>query len=215
MSATNFDDFKDLFFADQSLEELAKTLHGSKTEPWSLFISAFTDSQKNDLDAAKASLHEILKIPDSESRVRLLAWRSLRALGEQPPAKVASEVQGVICELHNEAGIGTIAAYADGTARWLGARGRITIWDASYGDAHIDSLIRGLMKSSEFIVGTTSPHETHHSPEPPMDYFRVSVLTFTGVHMKEVFGPDITIDDQMTPLLTGSVDMLEALSAKL
>lgn len=215
MTTTNFDDFKGLFFADQTLEELAKTLQGSRTEPWSLFISAFADSQQNDLEAAKASLHRMLAIPESESRVRLLAWRSLRAFGEQPPAITATDVQGVISELHNEAGIGTIAAYADGSARWLGGGGRITIWDASYSDAHIDALIRGLMNSAKLIVDSTEPRETHQSPEPPMDYFRVSVLTFGGVHVKEVFGPDITIDDPMTPLLTGSVDMLEALSAKL
>ncbi len=214
MSTPNFEDFKDLFFADQSLAEMAKTLQGSRTEPWSLFTAAFASSQQDDLAAAKELLYRILAIPNAESRVRLLAWRSLRSFGERP-TEDASEVQGVICELHNQAGIGTIAAYADGTARWLGAGGRITIWDASYSDAHIDALIRGLMNSARQIVDSSPLQETHQSPETPIDYFRVSVLTFGGVHVKEVFGPDITIDDPMTPLLTGSVDMLEALSAKL
>ncbi len=215
MTTTNFDDFKGLFFADQSLAELAKTLQGSKSEPWSLFTSAFASWQENDLEETKESLRKILAIPGSESRVQLLTWRSLRALGERPAAQVASEVQGVICELHNEAGVGTIAAYTDGSARYLGGKGRITIWDASDSDAHIESLIKGILRSSEFLVRDTRPQETHQSPEPPINHFRVSVLTFGGVHVKEVFGPDINEDHSLAPLLLGSVDILEALSAKL
>jgi hypothetical protein len=212
---TTFDDFKILFFADQTLEQIAVTLQGAKTEPWSLFAEALEKSQQGDKEAARSALHRISSNEALESRVRLLAWKSLRDLGESPPAEIANVVHGVICELHNESGVGTIAAYADRSARWLGGQGRVTIWDARDADSHVDALITGLMKSATSIATDTPAQETHQSPEPSLNYFRVTVLTFGGLHVAEVFGPEINEAHPLFSLLVGSVDLVEALTAKL
>ena len=212
MTTSTFDDFKVLFFADQTLEQIAQTLQGAKTEPWSLFIVALENLRQGDEEAAKSALHRILSIEPLEARVLLLAWKSLRALGESPSPEITNVVQGVVCELHNETGVGTIAAYSDRSARWLGAKGRITIWDARDTDAHIDALITGLMKSAAPIAIETPGQETHQATEPPLNYFRVTVLTFGGVHVTEVFGPEIDGAHPLLPLLVGSVDLVEALT---
>jgi len=95
---------------------------------------------------AKADLRQLLNSP--ETRVRLWAWRALRDLGDKPDPNAADKVQGVVCELSNEAGVGTIAAYEDGRARWLGGQGGATIWEAPGSDPEIDKAVRDLLQAA-------------------------------------------------------------------
>ena len=217
-SPTTFGDFKVLFFADQSLEEITQKVETTSPapadDPSSLFASALAESHKGKVEEAKKDLKRVLTIPDGESRIRLWAWKALRELGERPPANVADEVHGVVCELHNEAGVGTIAAYSDGRARWLGGQGKVTVWEAPGSDAEISALIRKLLKSAEPLVKTTLASDKHKSSEPKLNYFRVSILTYGGIHIVEVFGPEIDEKHPIAPVFIGSVNLLDALSKR-
>jgi hypothetical protein len=217
-SPTTFEDFKVLFFADQSLEEITqkveKTSPAAPDDPWSLFASALAESRKGKLVEARQDLKRVLTIPDGESRIRLWAWKALRDLGERPPANIADEVQGVVCELHNEAGVGTIAGYSDGRARWLGGQGKITAWEAPGSDAEISARIRNLLRAAELLVKTTPASDKHKSTELKLDYFRASILTYGGIHVVEVFGPEIDDKHPITPVLIASVHLLDALNKK-
>ena len=215
-SPSNLADFKDLFFADQPLEEITKRVEATGPEgpnnPWTLFGSAVAASRQSKGEEARQYLKQALAIPDLESRIKLWAWKGLRELGEQPPADVADEVQGVVCELHNEAGVGTIAAYADGRARWLGGQSEITVWDAPGTNAEISALIGDLLRDSEQLVKSAPLSEKHKTPEPNLDHFRVSILTYSGVRTVEVFGPEIDESHPVATVLTGSVKLLDALA---
>lgn len=217
-SPSTFEDFKVLFFADESLEEIANkvetTSPSAVDDPWSLFASALANSRQRKVEGAKKALRQVLAIPHGESRIRLLGWTALRGLGEQPPANLANQVHGVVCELHNETGVGTIAAYSDGRARWLGGQGKVTVWEAPNRDAEISTLIRNLLKSAQPLVKTTPVSHRHKSSEPKLNYFRVSILTYGGIHIAEVFGPEIDEKHPMAPLLIGSVNLLDALSKR-
>lgn len=214
-SPTSFADFKALFFGDQSLEEVVKgvkpTSPAPKNDPWSLFASALAASRQGKSAEAKRILKQVLAIPDGESRTRLWAWKALREMGEAPPASVADEIQGVVCELHNEAGVGTIAAYLDGRARWLGGQGKVTVWEAPGSDAEITTLIQELLKSAEPLVKTASVSDRHKTPEPKLNYYRVTILTYGGVRTVEVFGPEIDQDHPIAPVFAASVNLLDAL----
>ncbi len=214
-SPTTFGDFKVLFFADQSLEEIAQKVETTSPapadDPWFLFASALAESRKGKVEEAKRDLKRVLIIPDAESRIRLWAWKALREFGERPPANVVDEVHGVVCELHNEGRVGTIAAYSDGRARWLGGQGRVTVWEAPGGDAEISALIRNLLNSAEPLVKTTPASDRHKSTEPELNYFRVSILTYGGIHIVDVFGPEIDEKHPIAPVFIGSVNLLDAL----
>lgn len=211
-------DFKALFFADQSLQqvsEMAKpTGPAGPNDPWPLFAAALAASRQGNVDQAKNDLKKILDIPDGESRVQLWAWRALRDLGEKPPAEIADQIQGVVCELHNEAGVGTIAAYVDGRARWHGGPDKMTVWDAAGTDAAIDRQIYDLLKAAEPLVNGAPLSNDHKTPEPAAEHFRVSILTFGGIRTIEVYGPEIVEDHPVAPVLLNSVKLLDALGKK-
>ena len=208
-----------MLFADQPLEEVLKHMEhrppeGEANNPFSLWVSFLAASQKGQLQEAKKYLGQVLVLPDTESRVRLWTWKALRELGERPSPKVGTEVQGVICELHNEAGVGTIAAYSDGRARWIGGQGAVTVWEAPGTDVELSNRIRELLKSVEPLLRTAPATEKHKTPEPVMDHFRVSILTYGGIHTVEVYGPELNESHQMTPTFIACVKLLEALQEK-
>jgi hypothetical protein len=217
-SPETIDQFTVLLFADQSLEEITKsvdtTSSASAGPPWSLFTSALSASRGGKTEDAKNNLKQVLAMPNVESRVQLWAWKALRELGERPPADVADKVQGVVCELHNQSGVGTMAAYADGRARWVGGEGNVIGWEAPGNDAEINGLVGELLRSTEPLVRTAPLSDKHKTPEPPLDHFRVSILTFAGIRVVEVFGPEIDEGHPVASVLTNSVKLLDALAKK-
>ncbi len=218
-SAAFYAEVKDLLFADQPLEEVLKHMEhrppeGEANNPFSLWVSFLAASQKGQLQEAKKYLWQVLVLPDTEARVRLWTWKALRELGERPSPKVGTEVQGVICELHNEAGVGTIAAYSDGRTRWIGGQGAMTVWEVPGTDVELDNRIREFLKSAEPLIRTAPATEKHKTPEPKLDHFRVSILTYGGIHTVEVFGPEIHEGHRMAPTLLASLKLLNTLQLK-
>jgi len=244
VDAAFYANFKTFLFADQSLEEILKVIEsneevlkhpppfnnpplkqllehlknrppgGSANDPISLWTSSLTASQKGQREEAKKYLKQVLTIPDTESRVLLWTWKALRDLGELPSPKVAAEVQGVICELHNEAGVGTVAAYSDGRARFIGGQGAMTMWESPGTDAELSSVIREFLKSAEPLIHMAPATDKRKIPEPEMEHFRVSILTYGGIHTVEVFGPEIFEGHRMAPILVASTKLLNTLQQK-
>lgn len=210
-------DFKALLFADQSIEEVAKMAKpaaAGANDPWSLFNSSLAASRQGNKDKAKNDLKQVLALTEVESRMQLWAWKGLRELGEKPPADIADQIQGIVCELHNEAGVGTIAAYVDRRARWHGGQGKVIVWEAPGNDANLDRLVRELLKSAEPLVKGAPLSDNRKTPEPALDHFRVSILTFGGIRTVEVFGPEIVEDQPVAAVLISSVKLLDALTQK-
>ncbi len=211
-------DLKNLLFADQSLEELLNMVEPTQTpppnDPLSLFASSVTAARNNKPDEAKNDLKQALALPNTESRIQLWAWKGLRELGEPPPPDVADKVQGVVCELHNDDGVGTLAAYADGRARWLGGQGAAIVWETPGSDAEVSGHITKLLKAAERLVKSAALSETHRTPEPEVENFRVSILTYNGVRTVEVYGPSIEQSQPIGAVLDSSVNLLDVLTRK-
>jgi len=47
-----------------------------------------------------------------------------------------------------------------------------------------------------------------------MEHFRVSILTYGGIHTVEVFGPEIIEGHRMAPILVASLKLLNTLQQK-
>lgn len=207
---------KDLLYSDRPLEKVLENVKPDRTggdeDPWLHFERALAHSKQGKDEEARKELRRVLAMPDGETRVLLTAWTALRALGERPPPGEADKVRGVVCELLNEEGVGgTLAAYADGRARWFGSRGAGTFWEAP-GDKEIDTLINDLLKTVEPLVKKAPASERRMPAEIERAHFRVTVLTFGGLHAVDVYGPDIDGEARyIAPTLMASVSLLDAL----
>jgi hypothetical protein len=211
-------DLKNLLFADQTLEELLNMSEPLESpppnDPYVLFASSAKASSNNNADEAQDHLKQILALPDPETRIQLWAWKALRKLGQQPPPEVADRVQGVVCELHNEAGVGTLAAYADGRARWFGGQGNVILYEQPGGDAEISGLIRKILKAAEPLAKAAPLSDKHQTSEPEMEHFRVTILTFKGLHVVDMYGPSIDESQPIADVLDATGQLVDALARK-
>ena len=211
-------DLKNLLYADQSLEELLDISEPPQSppanDPYVLFASSVKASSNNKADEARDHLKQVLALPNPETRIQLWAWKALRKLGEQPPPDVADKVQGVVCELHNEAGVGTLAAYTDGRARWFGGQGNVILYELPGGDAEISSLISKILKNAEPLAKAAPLSDKHQTSDPEMEHFRVSILTYKGLHIVDVYGPSIDESQPIADVLDATGKLVDALARK-
>lgn len=124
------DGFRELIFATQEPEQLMAGIDrsGSFGEPWLSFDRAVTARKAGrDGEAAKA-LRGVLEL-GGETRTWIWALNGLRALGLPPPEDLAGQVLGVVLEVPVADGLDTLAAYADGSARYINHSGSIIVWD--------------------------------------------------------------------------------------
>lgn len=209
---------KNLLFADETIETfLRHTKPDSRDvneEPWRSFDLYIRHSKEGNAEEAKRNLRRVLTLPNvKETRMRLLVWAALRALGEQPPRDAADEVQGVVCELRTDAGVDMVAAYADGSARLLGVQGAFSIWDAPGTNKEMDDLVAALLKTLEPLVKRAPAVDRRALKDVETEHFRVSVLTLGGVHVVDIYGPDVDGKaNYLAPTFTASVRLINALT---
>ena len=209
---------KELLFADDPLEKSAELGRGEKPPAEALF-RGFTAAQSQVLagkvEEAKKDLRQLLTNP--ETRIQLWAWRALRELGEKPDPKTGDQVQGVVCELSNEAGVGTLAVYADGRARWLGGQGAVTVWEAPGKDAEIDQGIRKLLGAAArpLVRERARPGSASgvRAGEGPLSGEQRADLQAESTWV-EAFGPDIDEAHALAPALLASTPVIQALARR-
>lgn len=211
---------KNLLFADEPIETfLGHTNPDGRDvneEPWRSFDLYIKHSKEGNAEEAKRNLRRVLTLPNmKETRMRLLVWAALRALGERPPPDAADAVQGVVCELHTDAGIDMLAAYADGSARWLGGQGMFSMWDVPGTNKEMDDLVAALLKNVGPLVKRTPAVDRRALKDVEMEHFRVSVLTLGGVHVIDIYGPDVDGKaNYLAPTFTASVKLIDALTER-
>lgn len=175
----DFDEYKKLIFADQTLEEFV-TVHNLAGDR---FAEAYQYLKAGKTNDTKRCLKEILSNPEAEVREKLLAWRALRALGEKPPANVADQVQGVVMEVPIDNAIDTLAAYADGRARYVNGNGvGVILWDST-DESSVTTQAKKLIKAAEPLVENAPVYDQHLPAKNSV--IRLSILTYGGIHVRE------------------------------
>jgi hypothetical protein len=77
----------------------------------------------------------------------------------------------------------------------------------------VDSLIAELLKAVRPLVKRVPAVERREPSEIKMEHFRVSVLTLGGIHVVDVYGPDIDGEARyLAPVLMASVSLLDAIN---
>jgi len=126
-------------------------------------------------EEAIALLRRVLNAPQLETRIQLWVWSALRELGQTPDAKSAFEVLGAIIEFPSGGGYDTLAAYVDGSARYLNFSGAAIFWDAE--DPAIKAMCQALVDST---IPASNRAKPRLSLSLPRGIPQVTMLTRSG-----------------------------------
>jgi hypothetical protein len=125
------DPIRRMLFGSQSLEELSSRMRlDGRSSPYQAIADAYGLVKTKRKAEAIALLRGVLEMPSLETRTSLWVWSRLRELGEKPESKFAFEVLGVVIEMPSGGAYDTLAAYVDGSARYLNFSGKAIFWDA-------------------------------------------------------------------------------------
>lgn len=155
---------------------------------------------------ANSDLLKIASDASHETRARLLAYHLLRTNGFVVEEK---ELLAVIVEVGMDDGLDVLAAYLDGTARYINYTGKMIIWDAP--DQTSMEITRQLFNDSKIIVGKIGPWTGPRRPFPGKGTVRISFLVSDGLYFGE--GPiNVLFSDALAaPALTSASALMQYL----
>lgn len=158
----------DSLFADEI--EMYKNESSISQYPWDIIFSQTDVNQ----------LLEITSSSNVESRAKLLAGRTLISKGVSLTQK---ELLGVVIEISQNNGLGTIAAFKDGSIRYINYQEDLIIWETQT-NISLDMIADLFKISEEFLKKSVLPiiaRETF----PEVGNVRISFLAIDGLRALE------------------------------
>jgi hypothetical protein len=146
--------------------------------PWANFERARALAEAGDVEGAQDLWRGVTRMRDIESRHVLQAWHYLRESGESPPPDVAAEVLGAVAEVPVGAAHDVLAAYADGSVRYLNHSGKVAVIDAPGSDELRDAVGDWLAIARQ-LAAAIGPWQAA-LPNVPLGHARVLMLTPSG-----------------------------------
>ncbi len=168
--------------------------------------NAIMDYPWNILVAEKPAVDDLIKVRDDtglESRCKIIACRLLTA-NKQPVA--SGELLGVVIEVGMENGLDTLAAYKDGTARYINQAEKMIVWDAP--TASSQALIDKLFAVSEKVVRQIGPWDKKRLPPPANGDIRLSFLVTDGLYFGEGPFTVLSADAMGGPVISAATALL-------
>lgn len=206
-------DIREVLFGDEPLEKIGAYAQGLPDKsPWAWFAVAAQRQADGDSPGAIAALQKVLHSNGLEVRLYLQAWHCLRGFDQPPPDDLACEIQGVVVEVALERGLDIVAAYADGSARYVNYSGAAIVWDTH--DADIDRVVGELLMVGQSIVDVSEPWDGPRPPAPATGIVRINGLTFGGLHLGQGSFQAISQDGLGGLALRGAFDLMQALLTK-
>jgi len=189
----------DLLFCD-NIAFYQKSIPSPRTYPWDIVLA---DS------SGESDLRKIINDPALESRIKLLAYHILSTQGKKSVDRI---LLGVVVELGLDEGLDVLAAYRDGTARYINYTGHMIIWE-TYNDESI-VITKQLFEASGKIVSQIGPWNKPRRAFPAKGDLRISFLVSDGLYFGE--GPINTLfkDQLAAPALTAATSMLQYITNK-
>jgi hypothetical protein len=204
---------REVLFGDEPLVKIGAYAEGLPDDsPWAWFTIAAQRQDAGDAEGAIAALHRVLEIGGLEVRVYLQAWNCLRSLWQQPPQRLAGEIQGLVVEVALERGLDIVAVYADGSARYINYSGAAIVWDTQ--DADIDRMVAELLAVGQSFVDVSEPWDGPRPPAPEAGLVRINALTFGGLHLGQGSFKAVSQDGLGGLALRGAFDLMQTLVSK-
>lgn len=185
-------------------------------------VTAYPDRARNemynllfadDVDALKpatadADLVTVAADDEAESRVRVVAFRRLKAEGKRPRGE--APLLGVVVEIALDEGLDTLAVYADGRIRYINhAGGMSMVEDGTPLRAQVD----GLLLASQSVVGKIGPWQGDRLPPPPTGQARLTFLVGGDIYFGQAPFEALASDPMAGPVLNTATALLSALVA--
>lgn len=183
-----FNNIYNMLFCDD-IELYRNNATGEAAYPWDILFS------KN---ATKEELLKVATDGSLETRMQLLAYKLL--------GSDAKKFLAVIVEVGMEDGLDTLAAYKDGTARYINHSEKLTVWDAVTNESK--QLVDDLFYHSFQVVKQIGPWDKDRLPQPGIGQVRLSFLVSDGLYFGN--GPfEILERDVMAgPVIKAATDLL-------
>jgi hypothetical protein len=181
-------------------------------EPWESFERARRLARARKRDQAAQVWRQIADADGLESRHTLQAWHFLRQAGHQPPADQAARILGVVAVMPVNNAHDILAAYSDGTARYLNYSGKALVWDVQ-SDVRILGGIMDWLASAQVIARSVGAWEQPSLPPVPGGHIRVAVLTPGGVRFGQGPVKDMSEEPAASAFIDGATGFLRLLLA--
>lgn len=156
-----------------------------------------------------ADLQKIIDDSTADPRVKVLAYNRLRKNGLKLDKK---ELLAVIVEVGLEDGLDVLAAFNNGTARYINQTGKMLIWETT--DSTSSQLTDDLFSKSRAIVNKIGPWDKPRRPAPTKGNARITFLVSDGLYFGEG-SMDVLFNDKMArPALNSATMLLKYLTEK-
>ncbi|HEX9019537.1 MAG TPA: hypothetical protein VF806_10130 [Anaerolineaceae bacterium] len=175
--------------------------------PWMLMAAAQVKLKMEETAEAGRLLRAVTLL-SSDARLRLWAWHNLRLLGKYPSPDLGRQVLGVIIEVPFEERMDTLAAYADGTARYINHQGGVIVWDRV--DETITPLVMAVIRESaqDKMAPLGALQEERVEAPIPDGAVRLNLLTPAGIYVWQGAPSEAPAQAR---IFTGMADLLRAL----
>ena len=146
----------------------------------------------------------------TESRVRVLAYNWLRTHGHETPKGV---LLGVIIEVPLDHGLDVLAAYADGSVRYINHTGKMALIEPR-GLPEASVQAKRLIELAQPIVAQIGPWDKARLPPPAKPNIRLTFIVSDGLYFGE--GPlEVMQQDGLAgPLIQQGAHMLSLITDK-
>lgn len=159
-------------------------------------------------ESAPEDLQKVIEDPDTETRVKILAYHKRNAKSNLPAQK---ELLGVIVEVGLENGLDVLASYANGTARYINQSGKMIIWE-NPDDQTANHLIQDLFIQSKRIVDQIGPWDNPRKTPPVKGYTRITFLVSHELYFGEAPTEILFNDALASPALMSATRLMQFLT---
>ena len=159
---------------------LLETSDLAREGPSGKLADALVLQRASDGAGAEQILRGLLRDASIESRYRLWAASALREMGLQADEELADQLLGVIGETPMPLGLDTLAAYSDGSARYVNQSGAVILYDPA--DASLAAPV-GAVGVAARSVYLSAPLAPGPGPSFAPEEFRFTFLTPRGRRM--------------------------------
>jgi hypothetical protein len=185
----------------------------SEAEPWASFRRARDLAAAGQADEAAAIWQRIAATEGLESRQTLQAWHFLRQAGHQAPANQARLALGAVAEMPMTSGHDLLAAYRDGTARYLNFSGKVAIWE-DRSVAPVQAAIADCLTAAQAIADVVGTWDEPSIPPVGAGLVRVMALTPGGPRFGMGRYADLSADPMAGRFLTAAGVLLREIVAR-
>jgi hypothetical protein len=172
-----------------------------------LFVAARQAALAGDIDGAIDRWQAIAGRRDVEARHRLQAWTALRAHGVEPSDDVGRAVLGVVVEVPVGEGLDVLAAYADGSVRYLNHAGGASIVDEPPLAMAAD--VDALLAVGQQLAERVGAWDGGALPALPDGHARLVLLTPAGFRFGQGPGADLFADDGAAAVFAAAARLLQ------